>query len=100
VARRVNEIGIRMALGARASDVRWMVMMSGLRWLLTGLVIGASASFALGRVLQNRIWGINAADPMILTAVAVILTVVGLVACYLPARRATKVDPMVALRYE
>jgi putative ABC transport system permease protein len=100
VARRVNEIGIRMALGARAADVRWMVMMSGLRWLLMGLIIGASASFALGRILQSRIWGINAADPLTLIAVAVLLAVVGLIACYIPARRATKVDPMVALRYE
>ncbi len=100
VARRVNEIGIRMALGAQAADVRWMVMMAGLRWLLMGLIIGASASFILGRILQNRIWGINAADPTILIAVAIILTVVGLIACYIPARRATKVDPLVALRYE
>jgi predicted permease len=100
VARRVNEIGIRMALGAQAADVRWMVMMAGLRWLLLGLIIGASVSFALGRVLQNRIWGINAANPTTFIAVAVILTVVGLIACYIPARRATKVDPMVALRYE
>jgi putative ABC transport system permease protein len=100
MARRVNEIGIRMALGAQAADVRWMVMMSWLRWLLMGLIIGASASFALGRILQSRIWGINAADPTTLIAVDVILTVVGLIACYIPARRATKVDPMVALRYE
>jgi predicted permease len=100
VARRVNEIGIRMALGAQAADVRWMVMLAGLRWLLIGLVIGAAASFALGRILQNRIWGINASDPLTLIAVAVILTFVGLIACYIPARRATKVDPMVALRYE
>jgi len=100
VARRVNEIGIRMALGAQAADVRRMVMMAGFRWLLTGLIIGAAASFALGRILQSRIWGINAADPLTLIVVAVILTVVGLIACYIPARRATKVDPMVALRYE
>jgi len=100
VARRVNEIGIRMALGAQASDVRWMVMMAGLRCLLMGLIIGASVSFALGRILQNRIWGINAANPTTLIAVTIILTVVGLIACYIPARRATKIDHMVALRYE
>jgi predicted permease len=100
VARRIHEIGIRMALGAQAADVRWMVMMAGLWWLAIGIGIGVSVSFALGRILQNRIWGINSADPLTLAAVALLLTAVGLVACYIPARRATKVDPMVALRYE
>jgi predicted permease len=100
VARRINEIGIRIALGAQAADVRWMVMMAGLWWLAIGIGIGVSVSLALGRILQNRIWGINSADPLTLAAVALILTTVGLVACYIPARRATKVDPMVALRYE
>ena len=100
VARRIHEIGIRMALGAQASDVRWMVMMAGLGWLVIGVGIGVVASFGLGRVLQNRIWGLNSANPLTLAAVALLLTAVGLVACYIPARRATKVDPMVALRYE
>jgi predicted permease len=100
VARRINEIGIRMALGAQAADVRRMVMMAGLWWLAIGIGIGVSVSFAFGRILQNRIWGINSADPLTLAAVALLLAAVGLVACYIPARRATKVDPMVALRYE
>jgi predicted permease len=100
VARRINEIGIRMALGALAADMRWMVMIAGLRWMAIGIGIGVSVSVALGRILQNRIWGIKSTDPLTLTAVALILTAVGLVACYIPARRATKVDPMVALRYE
>jgi putative ABC transport system permease protein len=100
VSRRTQEIGIRMAMGAEATDVRWMVMMSGLRWLLVGIGIGVPASIALAKVLQNRIWGIKSADPLTLIAVSLLLTAVGLAACYFPARRATKVDPIVALRYE
>jgi len=100
VSRRTHEIGVRMALGAEATDVRRMVMVSGLRWLAVGIGIGVPASIALAKILQNRIWGIKSADPLTLAAVAALLTVVGLAACYLPARRATKVDPIVALRYE
>jgi hypothetical protein len=100
VSRRTQEIGIRIALGAEATDVRRMVMMSGLRWLLVGIGIGVPASIALARILQNRIWGIKSADPLTLVAVSLLLTAVGLAACYFPARRATKVDTLVALRYE
>ena len=100
VSRRTHEIGVRMALGAEATDVRTMVLKSGLRWLLVGIGIGVPASIALARILQNRIWGIKSADPLTLAAVSLLLTAVGLAACYIPARRATKVDPMVALRYE
>jgi ABC-type antimicrobial peptide transport system permease subunit len=89
-----------MALGAEAAEVRWMVVKSGLRWLLVGIGLGVPASMGLARVLANRIWGLKPADPLTLAAVAVLLAVVGLAACYFPARRATKVDPMVALRYE
>jgi len=100
VSRRTHEIGVRMALGAEATDVRRMVMMSGLRWLAVGIGIGVAASIALAKILQNRIWWIKGADPLTLAAAALVLTAVGLAACYFPARRATKVDPMVALRYE
>ncbi len=100
VSRRTQEIGIRMALGADATDVRRMVMISGLRWLAVGIGIGVPASIALAKILQNRIWGIKSVDPLTLVAVSLLLTAVGLAACYVPARRATKVDPMVALRYE
>ncbi len=89
-----------MALGAEAADVRDMVLRSGLRWLLVGIGFGVPASVVLTRILQNRIWGLEAADPLTLAIVAVLLTAVGLAACYFPARRATKVDPIVALRYE
>jgi predicted permease len=100
VARRINEIGIRMALGARSGDVRRTVMIAGLRWSAIGIGIGVSMSVALGRILENRIWGVKSVNPVTFAAVALLLTTVGLVACYIPARRATRVDPMVALRYE
>jgi putative ABC transport system permease protein len=100
VTRRTHEIGVRMALGAGATDVRRMLLKSGLRWLLVGIGLGVPASIALAKILQNRIWGIKSADPLTLVAVSLLLTLVGLAACYIPARRATKVDPMVALRYE
>ena len=100
VSQRTREIGIRMALGARAADVRHMVLKWGLRWLAIGIGIGVPASIALEKVLQNRIWGIKSADPLTMVAVSLVLTAVGLLACYFPARRASKVDPMVALRYE
>ena len=99
-SQRTHEIGIRMALGAQAAEVRWLVLKAGLRSLLAGIGIGVPVSVALARILQNRIWGIKSADPLTLVAVSLVLTAVGLVACYIPARRATKVDPMVALRFE
>jgi putative ABC transport system permease protein len=99
-SQRTHEIGIRMALGAQAAEVRWLVLKAGLRSLLMGIGIGVPVSIALARILQNRIWGIKSADPLTLVAVSLVLTAVGLAACYIPARRATKVDPMVALRFE
>jgi putative ABC transport system permease protein len=100
VSQRTQEFGIRMALGAQAADVRRMVLQWGLRWLAIGIGIGVPVSIALERILRNRIWGITSADPLTLIAVCLVLTAVGLAACYFPARRASKVDPIVALRYE
>jgi putative ABC transport system permease protein len=100
VSQRTHEIGVRMALGAQPIDVRRMVMITGLRWLAIGIGIGVSASIALVRILRNLIWGIESADPLTLVVVSLLLTAVGLAACYFPARRATKVDALVALRYE
>ncbi len=100
VSRRAHEIGVRMALGAEPADMRWWVIKAGLRWLAVGIGIGMPASIALARVFQNRIWGIKSADPLTLIVVSAALIVVALAACYVPARQATKVDPMVVLRYE
>lgn len=100
VSRRTHEIGVRMALGAKAQDVRWWVLRTGLRWLGIGVVIGVPASVALAKILQNRIWGIKSVDPLTLGAVVVVMMAVGIAACYFPARRATRVDPMQALRFE
>jgi putative ABC transport system permease protein len=100
VSQRTHEIGVRMALGAQPNKVRWLVLNAGLRLLLMGISIGVPASIALARILQNRIWGIKTADPLTLGAVVLVLAAVGLAAAYLPARRATQVDPMVALRFE
>ena len=100
VTQRTREIGVRMALGAQVDDVLRMLLKSVLRWLLIGIGVGVPASVGLGKALQNRIWGLKSADPLTLVIVAILVTAVGLAACYFPARRATKVDPMVALRYE
>jgi predicted permease len=100
VTQRTREIGVRMALGAEVGNVLRMLLRSGLRWLVIGIGLGVPASVGLAKVLQNRIWGLKAADPLTLAIVALLLTAAGLAACYIPARRAAKVDPMVALRYE
>jgi putative ABC transport system permease protein len=100
VSQRTQEIGVRMALGAQAADMRRMVLKRGLRWLAVGIGIGIPASVGLAKVLQNKIWGIKSADPLTLVGVSLVLTAVGFAACYIPARRATKVDPLVALPHE
>jgi len=100
VSQRTHEIGVRMALGARRSDVLKMVMSQGLR--LTGLGLGIGLGVALGaaRLLGPLLYGIGADDPVTMTGVAMGLAVIALTACYLPARKAMSVDPSVALRYE
>jgi predicted permease len=100
VARRTNEIGIRMALGARRSDVLGLVVGRGFKLTLAGVALGIAAAFPLARFLASLPIGVKPADPLTFFVVSLILTVVALIASYIPARRATKVDPMVALRYE
>ena len=100
VARRTTEFGIRMAMGARPKDVLGMVVGQGLRLGLIGVAAGALGAFALTRFIRGLLFGVDAFDPATFGLMAILLTAVTALACYIPARRATKVDPMVALRYE
>jgi putative ABC transport system permease protein len=100
VKRRVREIGIRLALGARLSDVLRMVVFEGMKPTLLGVAIGTAGALALGRALSSLIYGIKPTDPVTFLAVALLLAAIALCASIIPAYRATKVDPMVALRYE
>ncbi|MGB7847556.1 MAG: ABC transporter permease [Candidatus Acidiferrum sp.] len=99
-ARRTQDIGIRMALGAQGSDVLTMVIGMGLQLVGIGVALGLLASAALGHVIATQLWGVSAYDPLTLTFVPIVLLITGFVACWLPARRASRVDPMIALRYE
>jgi putative ABC transport system permease protein len=100
VAQRTNEIGIRLALGAQTRDVLGMIVKQGLRLVLLGLAIGLVGAFALMRVIASLLFGVTTKDPFTFAAVAVLLALVALAACSIPAWRATKVDPMEALRCE
>jgi putative ABC transport system permease protein len=97
---RTHEIGVRMALGAQGGDVLRMVVGQGMALALAGIGVGAACAFALTRAMQSLLFGVSASDPVTFAAVALLLAAVALLACLVPARRAARISPMTALRYE
>jgi ABC-type antimicrobial peptide transport system permease subunit len=100
VAQRTNEIGIRVALGAQHGDVLRLVLGQGSRLIFFGVALGVMAGLLLTRLMSGLLFGISPTDPTTFAGVALLLAAVALLACYMPARRATRVDPLIALRYE
>ena len=100
ISRRTHEFGVRMALGAQTVDVITLVLREGMILTMIGVAVGLAASLALTRLLSSLLFGVTATDPVTFVVISLVLAGVALTACFVPARRATKVDPMIALRYE
>jgi ABC-type antimicrobial peptide transport system permease subunit len=100
VSQRTREIGVRMAMGAEPRQVLRMVLCEGLKLVLTGLSLGVAAALMLMRLLEGLVYGVSMRDPLIFIIVNLVMLFVAMLACYFPARRAARVDPLVALRYE
>jgi putative ABC transport system permease protein len=100
VSQRTNEIGIRVALGATSGAVLTLIARQGLRLVAIGMVIGVVVSIQLTAAIEGFLWGVSSTDPLTFAAVLAVVAIIALIACYLPARRALRIDPIVALRSE